>query len=404
MPDIQITVRGKIASKVDDTVYVCSNSDYTVNFDFDSEWDSYDTKTARFAYRAGYVDVLFTGDTCALPVIHNADRVYVGVYAGELHTTTPAVIPCRKSILSDGGTPADPPDDVYAQLVAALDGKISEPAEDGADGQVLTTDGMGGRSWQTLQGAGGTADHAELTNRDAADQHPISAITGLQTALDGKMLCYTSTFDTPVVLTTLSRSVGLKPIAVSGYNWTLDGDTSSSKYDVYSNSINSGVVSFSMVSQGHSVYTFSLLTGDGKHYTGYIQGSNTMSVVDEGAKYENIRKVSAGEDITNLPDGAYYIEGRGIDVYWDNTSDPDVHDTQYVYGFVTVDSGYMDVLYSGLSCKYNANTQRWYGSSMAEHIYNKITELSASSTDAQYPSAKCVYDIVGNVKTLIDNL
>lgn len=404
MPDIQITVRDKIASKVDDTVYVCSNSDYVINFDFDTEWDAYDTKTARFAYRAGYVDVIFDGNTCALPVIHNADRIYVGVYAGELHTTTPAVIPCRKSILSDGGTPADPPDDVYAQLIATLNGKISEPTEDGTDGQVLTTDGKGRRSWQTPQGGSGTADHAELTNRDAADQHPISAITGLQTALDGKMLCYASMWDTPVVLTTLSREAGFQPIAVSGNAWTLDGDTSGSNYDVYKDSIMSGVVSFSMTSQGHSVYTFNLLTGDGKYYTGYIQGSSTMSVVDEGAKYQNIRKVSADEDITNLPDGAYYIEGRGINVYWDNTSASDAHDTQYVYGFVTVDSGYMDVLYSGLSCKYNANTQRWYGISMAEHIYNKVTTLSATSTDTQYPSAKCVYDLVGDVKTLIDNL
>lgn len=32
----------------------------------------------------------------------------------------------------------------------------------------------------------GTTDHSALSNRDAADQHPISAITGLQTALNGK--------------------------------------------------------------------------------------------------------------------------------------------------------------------------------------------------------------------------
>lgn len=32
----------------------------------------------------------------------------------------------------------------------------------------------------------GTNDHRELTNRNAANQHPISAITDLQTALDGK--------------------------------------------------------------------------------------------------------------------------------------------------------------------------------------------------------------------------
>ena len=38
----------------------------------------------------------------------------------------------------------------------------------------------------TIQGGGGTSDHSQLTKRDAANQHPITAITGLQTALDGK--------------------------------------------------------------------------------------------------------------------------------------------------------------------------------------------------------------------------
>lgn len=35
-------------------------------------------------------------------------------------------------------------------------------------------------------GAGGTSDHQKLSNRDAADQHPIGAITGLDAALAGK--------------------------------------------------------------------------------------------------------------------------------------------------------------------------------------------------------------------------
>lgn len=34
--------------------------------------------------------------------------------------------------------------------------------------------------------AGGTSDHSKLKNRDAADQHPMSAITGLDAALEGK--------------------------------------------------------------------------------------------------------------------------------------------------------------------------------------------------------------------------
>lgn len=32
---------------------------------------------------------------------------------------------------------------------------------------------------------------------------------------------------------------------------------------------------------------------------------------------------------------------------------------------------------------------------------NKVTSLSASSTDTQYPSAKCVYDLIGDVESLL---
>ena len=32
---------------------------------------------------------------------------------------------------------------------------------------------------------------------------------------------------------------------------------------------------------------------------------------------------------------------------------------------------------------------------------NKVTSLSALSTDTQYPSAKCVYDLLGDVESLI---
>jgi hypothetical protein len=39
-----------------------------------------------------------------------------------------------------------------------------------------------------------------------------------------------------------------------------------------------------------------------------------------------------------------------------------------------------------------------------EDTANKVTSLSAQSTDTQYPSAKCVYDIIGDVETLINAL
>lgn len=36
-----------------------------------------------------------------------------------------------------------------------------------------------------------------------------------------------------------------------------------------------------------------------------------------------------------------------------------------------------------------------------EALANKVTALSSSSTDTQYPSAKCVYDLVGDIETLL---
>lgn len=35
---------------------------------------------------------------------------------------------------------------------------------------------------------------------------------------------------------------------------------------------------------------------------------------------------------------------------------------------------------------------------------NLVTSLSSESTDSQYPSAKCVYDIIGDVETLLSEI
>ena len=38
-----------------------------------------------------------------------------------------------------------------------------------------------------------------------------------------------------------------------------------------------------------------------------------------------------------------------------------------------------------------------------EKTGNKVTSLSASSTDAEYPSAKCVFDLIGSAITYINS-
>ena len=76
MPDISITVADKIAHAAGSPVIVCGNSDYVINFTLDSEWDSYDKKTARFEYAADgelkYQDVVFSGLSVSAPIITGA--------------------------------------------------------------------------------------------------------------------------------------------------------------------------------------------------------------------------------------------------------------------------------------------------------------------------------------------
>ena len=102
MKNLNISVTNKIAKYLQrDGVIVCGNSDYQITFTFDAEWDAYPTKTARFIWNGKYWDQPFTGNVCPVPIITGATEVTVGVYAGDLCTTTPASIPCKRSILCD---------------------------------------------------------------------------------------------------------------------------------------------------------------------------------------------------------------------------------------------------------------------------------------------------------------
>ena len=56
-------------------------------------------------------------------------------------------------------------------------------------------------------GSGGTTDHTELSNRDAAGQHPMSAIEGLVSALSSLENGITTTAETSVTLTHRSTTV-----------------------------------------------------------------------------------------------------------------------------------------------------------------------------------------------------
>lgn len=120
MPELNVIVRGKIAQGVKGQYAVCENSDYTVKFDFDDDWRSQKYKTARFIWNDKYEDVVFEGDECSLPIVSDTYCLKVGVFAGDLQTTTPAIIVMKKSIMCGSATAEKPSEDVYSQIMALL--------------------------------------------------------------------------------------------------------------------------------------------------------------------------------------------------------------------------------------------------------------------------------------------
>ena len=116
---INISVQNKIAA-ADGTVYICGNSDYLVEFSFDREWDAFEHKTARFIHGTTYTDQVFSGNLCPVPVLYNVTSFRIGVFAGNLSTSTPATVYAKKSILCGNGIPADPSISVYSQIMALL--------------------------------------------------------------------------------------------------------------------------------------------------------------------------------------------------------------------------------------------------------------------------------------------
>ena len=88
------------------------------------------------------------------------------------------------------------------------------------------------------------------------------------------------------------------------------------------------------------------------------------------------------------------------------------------YGGSGDPTGYANVTVYSLYRNYNASSSsapvtlsryagildNYYAKNKWEAKGNKVTSISSSSTDTQYPSAKCVYDIVGDIESLLSEV
>lgn len=152
---IVIKVVDKVPIVVSGPQYVvCDNSDYTVVWQLDEEWAQFESRTMQVNYKDGtYERVLFTGDSCALPAIPVKDWFYIGLFAGDIHTTRPARLLAVRSATTDSGEERDSMPNGYAQAIKALDGKLDRNQGTENAGKALVVGDDGGVVPGEVQGS-----------------------------------------------------------------------------------------------------------------------------------------------------------------------------------------------------------------------------------------------------------
>lgn len=202
MAVINISITDKRPTVHGSPVIVCGNSDYTLSLSFDAEWNTAGAMTARFVYIQGgevkYQDVPFTGATVSVPVLSNTKEVRVGIYAGNLQTSTPAVIPCEQSIRCGTAAPTAPTPSQYDQIIKLLQLNNTAIAGIQVGGRNLITNsafGQGARHW--LLDAGCSVD--TTTKRGANSTLKIAASGYTANAYIGAQHLYTPEANAPTL-------------------------------------------------------------------------------------------------------------------------------------------------------------------------------------------------------------
>ena len=160
----------------------------------------------------------------------------------------------------------------------------------------------------------------------------------------------------------------------------------------------------------YAVITVEQLPSTGNPNTIYIVSSTNKRYVYESNQWIEITSDNKYAEYLYINNEWEQIGGITVDIdlsdYYTKTETNTLLDNKQ--NKITNDNKLSASLVSGLS---NVATSGNYNDlsnkpnlSVYELSSNKVTSLSSSSTDTQYPSAKCVYDLVGNLETILTTL
>lgn len=221
---LHVAINNKIATyNRRDGEIVCNNPEgYAIRFTFDSEWAGVENKIARFIWNGEYFDQEIEGDTCPVPDLHDTDSLVVGVFVeGGLRTTTDAVIPCRRSILSKSTKPNKDTGKGYttqAQEAAKEAESAADRAEDAAARAEAASDALNtpGTIYATDDGQGNVTLRGEAM--EMLDSEARAGVAELRERM--KSLGGTGEIPTFDLVT-----LGLPVIDIEGEAVTLETDT-----------------------------------------------------------------------------------------------------------------------------------------------------------------------------------
>ncbi len=191
---LKIEVREKIATLTSQNFQlVGGNSDYEVVFDFDKDWEQYNIKTALFVFADKTIEKVFEGNVCEGVSIENATICLIGVYSGDISTTTPACVSGIRQSIRDVAKdlPQAPEEDVYNQIIELLNKYIEQcgsgegtsgfsptveivPIENG--NRVTITDINGQHSFDVLNGNKGADGYTPKKRIDYWNDEDIAEI------------------------------------------------------------------------------------------------------------------------------------------------------------------------------------------------------------------------------------
>lgn len=189
-----------------------------IEFDMDETWGSFLSVVAQFLQGGKPKNVQVKDGYCFVPPELEVGAFELCLRGDDGESVVASVNRLTFEVCEgfdpSGETPLPPSPDLYTQLIKEIDSgkKIAQSVREDADAGLFNggwyTPSVTQTDENTLRmdftpskddmpdaehtnitlpsGGGGTSDHSKLSNRDAEDQHPMSAITGLEDALAGK--------------------------------------------------------------------------------------------------------------------------------------------------------------------------------------------------------------------------